>query len=178
MSDWNNTWGAQNAFPQPPIAHGINPTPATPYDALSNDELLLTWQKAKDAIEAAKAAEMEIRKYIVKREFPQAREGMNNKDLGNGYQLKAGVKFNYNLADNDTVESTLDKLTAMGAAGSAIAERLVSWKPNFLLTEYRQLQEEKEKGSQFAITALSVISEMLTITEGAPTLEIKEPRKK
>jgi hypothetical protein len=177
MNDWNNQWGAQNAFPQQPIAAGINPQPATMFDNLSDDELLLTWQKAKYAIETAKAAEMEIRKYIVKREFPQAKEGMNNKDLGNGYQLKAGVKFNYNLADNDTVESTLDKLTAMGPSGSAIAERLVSWKPNFLLTEYRQLQEDKEKGSQFAITALSVISEMLTITEGAPTLEIKEPKK-
>lgn len=178
MSDWNNQWGAQNAFPQPTLAAGANPLPSSPYDDLSNDELLLTWQKAKDAIETAKAAEMEIRKYIVKREFPQAKEGMNNKELGNGYTLKAGIKFNYNLADNDTVESTLDKLSAMGPSGSAIADRLVSWKPNFLLSEFRQLQEENEKGSQFAKTALSVISEMLTITEGAPSLEIKEPKKK
>lgn len=155
-----------------------NPTPSNPWDAMNEDQLLLEWQKKKDAIETAKAEEMELRKYIVKREFPKPKEGMNTKELGAGYQLKAGVKFNYNLADNDTVEATLEKLAGMGAAGSAIADRLVSWKPNFLLTEYRQLCEDKEKGSQFAQTALSVINEMLTITEGAPTLEIKEPKSK
>lgn len=148
-----------------------------PLDAMSEDELLMLWQKRKDAIEIAKAEEMDLRKYIVSRTFPQKTEGMNNKELGNGYVLKAGVKFNYNLADNDTVESTLDKLSAMGAEGSAIADRLISWKPNFLLTEYRQLQEDKNKGSQFAQTALSVINDMLTIVEAAPTLEIKEPKK-
>lgn len=154
-----------------------NPTPSSPYDIMNEDQLLLEWQKKKDAIETAKAEEMDLRKYIVKREFPKAEEGMNNKELGGGYQLKANVKFNYNLADNDTVEATLEKLSGMGPSGSAIADRLVSWKPNFLLTEYRQLVEDKEKGSQFAQTALSVINEMLTIAEAAPTLEIREPKK-
>lgn len=148
-----------------------------PWDDMNEDALLLEWQKKKDAIETAKAEEMDLRKYIVKREFPKPTEGMNNKDLGNGYVLKAAIKYNYNLADNDTVEATLEKLSKLGNAGSAISDRLVSWKPNFLLTEYRQLQEDKEKGMQFASQALNIINEMLTITEGAPTLEIKEPKK-
>jgi len=169
----NNAWPTQTATAWP-----SDPKPSSPYDKLTNDELLLEWQKKKDAIETAKAEEMELRKYIVTREFPKPKEGMNTKELGEGYQLKAGVKYNYNLADNDTVEACLEKLANMGAAGSAIADRLVSWKPNFLLTEYRQLQEDKEKGSQFAQTALSIIGEMLTITEAAPTLEIKEPKGK
>jgi len=156
-----------------------NPKPSNPYDAMSEDQLLLEWDKKKEAIETAKAEEMELRKYIVKREFPKPKEGMNSKPLGsNGYQLKAAVKYNYNLADNDTVEATLEKLAGMGAAGSAIADRLVSWKPNFLKSEYRQLCEDKEKGSQFAQTALNVIGEMLTIVEGAPELEIVAPKGK
>lgn len=155
-----------------------NPTPSNPWDKLTNDECLLEWQKKKDAIETAKAEEMEFRKYIVKREFPKANEGMNTKKLGAGYQLKAAVKFNYNLADNDTVEATLERLSNLGNAGSAIADRLVSWKPNFLLTEYRQLCEDKDKGSKFAVDALNIISEMLTIVEAAPTLEIKEAKVK
>ena len=154
----------------------LNPQHSNPWDAMNEDQLLMLWQQKKDAIEAAKAEEMELRKYIVKREFPKANEGMNTKELGAGYQLKAGVKFNYNLADNDTVEATLEQLSNLGNAGSAIADRLVSWKPNFLLTEYRQLCEDKEKGSKFAIDALNIISEMLTITEAAPTLEIKETK--
>jgi len=155
-----------------------NPTPSNPWDQMNEDQLLMLWQQKKNAIATATAEEMELRKYIVKREFPKPDEGTNTKDLGNGYSLKAKVKYNYNLADNDTVEATLEKLSNMGPAGSAIADRLVSWKPNFLLTEYRQLEEDKEKGSQFAQTALSIIDEMLTIKEAAPELEIKEPKAK
>jgi hypothetical protein len=143
---------------------------------MNEDQLLLLWEQKKRAIETAKEEELELRKYIVKREFPKPNEGMNTKELGQGYQLKAAIKYNYNLADNDTVEACLEKISAMGNAGSAIADRLVSWKPNFLLTEYRQLCEDKEKGSKFADECLKVIGEMLTITEAAPTLEIKEPK--
>lgn len=151
---------------------------ANPLDAMNEDQLLMLWQDKKAAIERAKEEEMELRKYIVKREFPKPNEGMNNKDLGNGYTLKANVKYNYNLADNDTVEMVLHKISNMGNQGSAIADRLVSWKPSFLLTEYRQLQEDKEKGSKFASDCLDAINEMLTITEAAPTLEIREPKGK
>lgn len=162
----------------PATAWPTNPTPSNPWDAMNEDQLLILWNDCKQAVEYAKNEEMELRKYIVKREFPKANEGMNTKDLGAGYQLKAGVKYNYNLADNDTVEATLEKLSKLGNAGSAISDRLVSWKPNFLLTEYRQLVEDKEKGSKFAVDALNIISEMLTITDAAPTLEIKSPSKK
>ncbi len=163
-------------WPQPQAAQGW--ASSNPLDSMNEDALLLLWQQKKDAIEKARAEEMDLRKYIVCREFPKAAEGTNSKELGNGYTLKAVQKYNYNLADNDTVEATLEKLSNMGPSGAAISDRLVSWSPKFLLTEYRQLQEDKEKGSQFASTALSVINEMLTIVEAAPTLEIKEPKVK
>jgi len=161
-----------------PTSWPSDPKPSSPYDAMNEDQLLMKHIELKQAIETAKEQEMELRKYIVSRAFPDKHEGMNTKELGAGYQLKAAVKYNYNLADNDTVEATLEKLSGMGAAGSAIADRLVSWKPAFLLSEYRQLCEDKDKGSQFASTALSVIGEMLTISEGAPTLEVKAPKAK
>lgn len=172
MSEWNSTiqnWG--NLMPQ-------NPQPSNPWDAMNEDKLLLLWEDMKKAIEVAKANELELRKYIVNREFPKKEEGMNTKELGQGYQLKAGIKYNYNLADNDTVETCLEKIANLGNAGAFIADRLVSWKPNFLLTEYRQLVEDKEKGSGFAKQCLDIVNEMLTITEGAPTLEIKAPKSK
>src|ERR1700744_388587 len=100
MSEWNTSgtdWPTQ-----------VNPLSSNPWDSMNEDALLLLWQQKKDAIEAAKAEEMELRKYIVKREFPKADEGTNKKDLGNGYQLKAVVKYNYTLADNDKVEECLD----------------------------------------------------------------------
>lgn len=175
----SNEWQSPSSWPSqletnqhvPP-----NPGPSNPWDAMNEDQLLLLWGDMKKAIETAKQAELELRKYIVNREFPKKQEGMNTKELGNGYQLKAAVKYNYNLADNDKVEDCLNKIANLGNQGAFIADRLVSWKPNFLLTEYRQLVEDKEKGSGFAKQCLDIVNEMLTITEAAPTLEIKEPK--
>lgn len=168
-----NNQGWPSAAPVEAIPASLNPL-----DNMSEDELLMAWQKKKDAIETAKAEEIEMRKYIVSRAFPAKTEGMNTKELGQGYQLKAGVKYNYNLADNDTVEDCLNKIAKVGNQGSFIADRLVSWKPSFLLTEYRALQDEKDKGDKVALEILGIVNNMLTITEGAPTLEIKEPKKK
>ncbi len=100
---------------------------------MNEDALLMLWADKKKAIELAKEAEMDLRKYIVGRAFPQKQEGMNTKELGNGYALKANVKYNYNLADNETVEKCLDHISALGNEGPFIADRLVSWKPSFLL---------------------------------------------
>jgi hypothetical protein len=167
-------WNKSNAWPEAVT----NPQPSNPWDAMNEDQLLLLWNDMKKAIEDAKTAELELRKYIVKREFPKPQEGMNTKELGAGYQLKAAIKYNYNLADNETVEKCLDHISALGNEGPFIADRLVSWKPSFLLTEYRELCERKDKGDERAIKILNIVNDMLTITEGAPTLEIKEPKVK
>lgn len=149
------------------------------YGHMDKDTLLLEWQKSKDAIEVAKEAEMNMRKYIVQRAFPEKKEGMNTMELGNGYQLKAAVKYNYNLAENKIVEACLDKIEKIGNQGAFIAERLVSWKPSFLLTEYRELERSaKEDKDPTAIKILEVVSEMLTVSEAAPTLDIKAPKEK
>jgi hypothetical protein len=155
----------------------INPKSTNPLDTMNEDQLLLLWADKKAAIETAKAEEMELRKYIVAREFPKKEEGTNTKELGEGYKLKAVVKYNYNLASNDIVEECLDHISALGNEGSFIADRLVSWKPNFLKTEYNALLERKEKGDERAIKILDIVNKMLVISEGAPTLEIVEPKK-
>lgn len=176
----NNEWN--NAWPNPAnintVWPGENPQPSNPWDAMNEDKLLLLWDDMKKAIEEAKANEMELRKYIVNREFPKKQEGTQRKELGNGYELKAVVKYNYNLADNDTVEKCLDHISALGNEGAFIADRLVSWKPNFLKTEYNDLLERKSKGDERAMKILDIVSNMLTITEGAPTLDIVEPKAK
>ncbi len=168
----------QTPWPNAPVATPWPSTPSNPLDAMSEDQLLMLWDENKKAIEIAKEAEMELRKYIVGRAFPKKQEGMNTKELGNGYTLKAAVKYNYNLADNDIVEGCLNKIAALGNSGAFIADRLVSWKPSFLLTEYRQLCEDKDKGDKVAESILNIVTEMLTITEAAPSLEIKEPKAK
>lgn len=155
-----------------------NAQPSNPWDKLDQDALLVLWDIKKKTVETAKNEEMELRKYIVARAFPNKQEGINTVELGAGYELKATIKFNYNLADNDTVEKTLEKIAAIGNQGAFIADRLINWKPSFLLTEYRKLQSAAESGSQDAQAILATIGEMLTVDDAAPTLAIKEPKKK
>jgi len=166
-------------WPNPVNIATVWPTTLTnPLDTMPEDQLLMLWDSKKKAIEVAKEEEMDLRKYIVGRAFPKKIEGINTKELGNGYQLKAGIKYNYNLADNDTVEDCLNRIVKIDNTGAFIADRLVSWKPSFLLTEYRSLIEDKKKGSKSAETILDIVNDMLTITEAAPSLGIKAPKGK
>lgn len=145
-------------------------------DNWTRDQCLQHWQTLKAALDVAKEAEMEMRKYVVSRAFPNPNEGVNKIDLGGGYELKAGVKFNYNLDSNlDNVEAALDKIAKMGNEGAFIADRLVKWEASFLLTEYRKLQADDATNIQKAIKL--EIDKVLTITDAALTLEIKEPKK-
>lgn len=163
QSSWNNN--------PPPVS-------SNPYDAMNEDQLLMEHKKLQDDLSALKEREMELRKYIVNRAFPAKTEGVNNKDLGNGYKLSATVKFNYKLAENQIVEATLNEIALLGNEGSFIADRLVSWTPNFLKNEYNKLQQDAEGGNETAKKVLKLIEKMLTITDAAPTLVIKEPKVK
>lgn len=158
--------------------NNVNPFPATKWDHLTNDQKLMEHIKIKADIEALKADEMDLRKLIVRSAFPNAQEGTNNLDLGGGYTLKAVVKFNYKLPDNDKVEAGLKRLESLGNQGPFIADRIVGWTPAFKLTEYRVLEEDAAKDDKFAIDALKIIHEFLEIDEAAPTLEVKEPKAK
>lgn len=157
-----------------------NPTPSAfpEWDAKSRDEVLAEWEGRQQLLARAKEGEMSFRKYVISRAFPNPTEGINTVELNNGYSLKANIKYNYKLAENKIVEAGLDKIAKIGNHGSFIADRLVSWTPNFLLTEYRELQKQSEDGLGEAKLMLKVISEFLTIEDAAPGLEIKEPKGK
>lgn len=154
------------------------PFPTTKWDTLTNDEKLMAWNKLKLDIEDLKAEEMDLRKLIVRSAFPEAVEGTNTIELGNGYKLKGVVKYNYKLPDNDAVEAGLKKLESLGNQGPFIADRIVGWTASFKLTEYRLLEEDAEKGDKFSIDALAIIHSFLEISEAAPTLTITEPKVK
>ena len=111
--NWGN-WDKLKDSSWSTVAPAQPTAPVNPWDALSQNELLVKHQKLQDDLATLKANEMELRKYIVNRAFPNKHEGTNTLELGGGYELKAAVKFNYKLADNDTVEKGLNKIAAMG----------------------------------------------------------------
>ena len=169
--NWSQNW-------QQPQQQVQAPSSSNPYDAMNEDQLLMEHKKLQDDLTSLKEKEMELRKYIVNRAFPKKEEGTNTKELGNGYELKAVVKFNYKLADNDVVEKTLAEIAAVGNEGAFIADRLVGWTPTFYKTEYNKLQQDAEGGNETARKILKLTERMLTITDAAPTLTIKEPKVK
>src|SRR6266852_2839487 len=117
---------------------------------LDQDGMLMLWQRSKEMLDHWKALEMEWRKICAAFLVPEPikHEGINTVPLGAGFEAKVGIKLNYKLnPDNEVVWAGLDRVKALGNEGTFIADRLVSWSPNFLLTEYRQLQEDAEKGS-------------------------------
>ncbi len=138
------------------------------WDSKSRDELLLRWAKLKTELEKVKTLEMELRKYIVKSMFPNSKEGTNNLELGNGYKLKVDIKYNYKI-DNEKIDGVLEEIAKTGNEGHVIAERLIKWAPSLSLTEYRNIINKDIKKK---------IDSILTITDGAPTLSIIEPKTK
>lgn len=140
---------------------------------LTNDQLLLAWQTADKALEVAKAQENLLRRSVVARYLTQPNEGMNNVELGKGYLLKIQQPFNYTLSNSEKPKSgeplatdkALDAIKALGNEGKFIADRLVKWKPELSITEYRNLAPQYK----------AVIDKALTITPGLPTIEIKAP---
>ncbi len=178
---WGSNWPSHVAA-GPQSQANVAPSKASSafpeWDNKSQDEVILEWQSRQQLLTRVKENEMAFRKYVVSRAFPNPHEGTNTLELGEGYALKAGVKFSYNLASNEIVEAGLNKLAKIGNNGSFIADRLVSWTPNFLLTEYREIQKQAKDGLGEAQLMLKIISEFLTIDDAAPSLKLKEPKSK
>lgn len=142
------------------------------------DELLMAWQTASAQLENAKVAEIQARTEVVKLMFggKPAPEGTNNFELGNGYVLKITGKVNYNLSESAkpktpgmqpwATRQALNELEKTGNEGKFIAERLVTWKPELKLSEYRDLAPQYKK----------IIDAALTTSDGTPTVEIVAPK--
>jgi hypothetical protein len=148
---------------------------------LNKDGMLMLWKRSKELLDHFKEEEMQYRKICAAFLVPAKTEGTTTVELGNDFKAKVNHKYNYSLkkVPNATIWASLDKIKSYGNIGPVIADRLVSWTPNFLKTEYNNLLDEAETGNENAKAILKIINdEMLTIEEAAPTLEIKEPKKK
>lgn len=138
------------------------------------DRVLKVWDDAKTELEKAKATEMETRKAAQAFAFgPNAKEGMNNQELNNGFTLKFGKKMNYNLkATNTEIETTEDEAAKLGNRGSFLFERIITWTPNFSKSEYNKLDAEDPTD----VAVKKLIDGILEIKEATGSLEIKAPK--
>jgi hypothetical protein len=137
------------------------------------DMLIQKWQLAADQLAVAKKAEAELRNAVLAAAFefcPDAlREGTENIELGLGYKLKSVFKISRTfVGGSDGVEAALSKIEKLGAEGQFIANRLVKWKPELSIAEYKSLPDKIRK----------LIDEVIVSKEAMPSLELVEPKAK
>ena len=142
-------------------------------ETANRDAKIIAWEAAVKALAAAKDAEAALRKEVLAEAFafdPEAlREGTENFELGNGYKLKAVFKISRNLNnENEAVDKVLSKIEKTGPEGAFIAERLVKWKPELSVSEYKKLPEKFKK----------LFDEVVTSKEAMPSLELVSPKSK
>ena len=137
------------------------------------DGLLNKWHDAKLRLDAAKADEMELRQIIVKESgmFNAAKEaGTETYQLGGGWSVKAVKKQNYKIENKQgeafAVLHQLSQMQPDVAEWQELVKELFSFDVNLRKTQFDKLRGEERK----------LIEDILTITDGAPSLELIPPK--
>lgn len=129
----------------------------------NTDALVAEWSAADLALAAAKVNEIILREQVVKALFADAPTGTNNHELPTGQTLSCVKKLNYKL-DTDATINALDTLSV--TIGIELAKRLVKWKPELSVSEYKKMSDASR----------AIIDVALTITPATPSLELKEKK--
>lgn len=162
------------------IPAGFDPKVAK-YANVSNDALIVSWREVAANLAALKDTEMELRKAVTQRMFPDPDKGTQRYDLGNGWQLKLVHKLNYKLpgkTENDKIDAVSDQIEKIGNEGAFILDRLVKWSAELSVSEYNKLKDDAKAGSGTARSIEKLIDTILTISPAAPTLELEPPKTK
>lgn len=145
------------------------------------DQLIMDWQQAKASADNAIALERRLRTQVVDTVFPKEtrRVGTNNHDLGRGFTLRAVCSLSYKLdSSNDSAATTAvaDEIEELGNEGAFLVDRLIKWKPELSVSEYKKLQERAATEDQFAKKVLALLEPVLTITDASPQVEVVVPK--
>lgn len=126
---------------------------------------ILAWARSAEDLARIKAVELERRQELVEKLFADAGEGTTTLDLGNGFVLvcEKGVRYKLDPEKTRAAEAALRKL---GKVGDLIAKRLLKWKPDISVREYKALEDEHA----------ALFSDALTITQSTPTLKLRPPK--
>lgn len=147
----------------------------TVYSNLDDKTLIAEWDKTAKYAATWKYKEAALREEVVKRIFANdITAGTYNYELGLGYKLKCVKKDTYTPVtkktnpDDITINDALQRIGEMGNEGKFIVGRIIKWKPELSLTEYKNLSDDMKK----------IITDALIIKPAMPTLEIIEPKKR
>lgn len=121
------------------------------------------WYNLQQELGKLKSKEQLLRTKIFAGKFPNPVEGTNTFDLADGWKLKGKHTI------NRTVDEAAFKAMAEEFAKQGIAtDRIVRYKPELVLSEYRSLTAEQQ--AQF--------DNALIVKPGMPGLEIMLPKRR
>lgn len=130
------------------------------------DAALNEWVAAKKALDEAKARENAARMALIATASDVAdpmATGTENVPFGAG-TLKIVRTLNYKFTtDNDGIDTVLDAIEKSMEGGNIIAERLVKWKGELSLSEYKLLSPENR----------ARIDRILEVRPATPSVEFK-----
>lgn len=123
------------------------------------------WCNLVAQLKAFKARESALRAELIEHCFETPPpEGVLTLELGHGYKLKSNFRQNYTI--NGAIEVVLEELEKTGVEGVFVAGRIVRWKPELVLSEYRALKPEH----------VAIVNKGLIVKASVPTLEIVGPK--
>ena len=129
---------------------------------------VVAWHELHEQLTDLKARELQARQKVIAKYFADAKgDGTKTTDLGRGFTLAATFRTSYSL-DPDKAREAQDKIAAQGDLGVELATRVVRWKPELRVGEFKKLPPAFER----------IIRKALTISSGTPSLELREPKAK
>lgn len=133
--------------------------------ALQHESLVSQWDEAKQRLAIAKSEEYRLRSLLVAVLFdPTKREGTETVDTTFG-KLKAIKSQSYSFASADAARTMMLTLAAeFGQEGLFVSNRLIVWKPELIVREWRQLRSDMRDSIQRNV----VIKEAATQLSLAP----------
>lgn len=140
----------------------------------TREAAIIDWQNTKKAFNTLQQLEREKRAALYKGLFPNNVDTTETLELADGWQFKAKGALNYKLEfstkenGDAKLNTALDEIEKTGNEGSFIAERLVKWKPELSVSEYKALSADSP--------IKKIIDRVLTITPGSPELELVPPK--
>jgi len=129
--------------------------------------VLDAWREAVKAHATAQEAERKLRAEVISLFSDMASNemssGMETVPTGIG-KLKIEHKLDYKLdADTDKVDTALDQIEKSMEGGNIVAERLVKWKPEISVREYKLL-DAKQK---------AIVDKVLTIKPASKSVKLE-----
>jgi hypothetical protein len=119
------------------------------------------WYEMQEQLAKLKVNEMLLRKRIVAKFFPTPKEGVNSHPLEAGWVMKADCGI-----DRKIEEAVLTTLKPAFKEAKISVDKLVRWKPELAVKEYRALNEEQRH----------LFDQALIIKPSSPQLEIVLPK--